>query len=325
MSEPRFDMHQFAGHRSFAVKATVHAEGEWDSTGISHADYQGMHNTGGVGSGKVGRNDWPAPPFAFDDKKLAEVLRHMAWRYAHGGRALPKGITLEELQRDASARCARYIEQCQRSHFTDYQKQIGEAHARAVAKAGGYMQMCAQVMWCAWRRGMNSVEVARETGISPCNVRQLLSKFNKLAQKLFPEDALPVYQRLIKARSGVKVKTGDPNGKRVMHVVAELILSGLTCEEVAQKLGCSIVNVENRCGEWEKATGLKLRGLNHTERQKARRAAWIGQGLCGVDGKDQIWAEHSKAECEKHVCHYKKLAAAYLEKKKAAVTAEQQI
>ncbi len=102
---------------------------------------------------------------------------------------------------------------------------------------------------------MESSYVSRETGISPCSVRQLLSQMHKVARKFFPEDVLPADARCVKAARAIVAKHGDPSGKRMMHVVAALIQAGKTKQEVADFLECSLQNVQIYASEWKKENG----------------------------------------------------------------------
>ncbi len=71
MSEPlSYDSFQFGGKRRQAVST---------ETCISYEDYRTIHNAWHAARRRV------VPPFAFNDKKLAEVIKRMAWRYVHGG------------------------------------------------------------------------------------------------------------------------------------------------------------------------------------------------------------------------------------------------
>jgi DNA-binding CsgD family transcriptional regulator len=377
MNEPHFDLYQFAGRVSKAITA---------ETGIAFSDYARM--------GTIKRKNFrkSVPAFALDNEKLAHVLKHLAWRYAHGGKlAMPPDITLEELKKMTDARAAGTLKQFQRPHLSEYQRHIGEEHFRIVTKAGGYLQMYANVAWLGWRRGMDSVSVARETGIAPHTVRQHLRMMNKMARRLFPEDALPFNahsQKMVRAR---KTKCGDPNPRRVANLFASLIQSGLTAKEVAQRMECSTGHVHSLCKQWEMKTGLqlkvrRLRAANRTYDpvkirelresgmpwnkvvaalgykslgntrdtylrhckalgiapmlrdfrakkpklvktmkalldRRAQRAAWIAQGLCGVDGKEEIWVGHSKYACKKHLEYYTAKELERQKYKRATVTA----
>src|SRR5216683_2310327 len=292
MSELAFDKHQFA-RCPFAVSAMPTRDG-WDSTGISHADYKGMHQFHRKGF------QLSVPPFALNGKKLAEVLKLVAWRYVHGGGQLPEGITLEELKRKATNKFAATIKQYQREHLPEYQKQLGEQHAAAVEKAGGYLQLYATLAWMSWRSGMNSVQVAKETGISPVNVRANLQRMRDIGRQLFPEDCPPKSSHAIKAGSASREIYQRNGGNKVMHLVAEKIKAGKSIKNVMDELACTERAVREHKKKWEATSGKKLSAASPRTLQ---RRAWIAQGLCGVDGKDPVKA--GRAECERHALYYR--------------------
>lgn len=198
--ELAFDSHQFAYRRIRAVTK---------DSGIAFSDYQTMHREKGL---KHIRRAVCIPPFALDNTKLQAVLKQLVWKYVHNSvkRLCPEGITLEELKRQANQRIATCAASS-RDHLSEYQKHLITEHLRAVAKAGGYLELHASISWKAWRQGMNSIEIARETGLSPWNVRQRLSSMNKIARQLFPEAALPYNEHAGKMARAVKAKRGDPN------------------------------------------------------------------------------------------------------------------
>lgn len=301
---PKYDQHQFYGRRFNAVS---------QETGIAFSDFGRMH-----GKYIKGGQSPSVPPFALDEKKLADVLKLIGWRYAHAGKNMPADVSLAELQRITTERFERYANSA-RPHMSDFQRNLIEEHANGVRRAGGYMQLFARIAWLSWRQGYNSVDVAKETGVSPVCVRKNLSKMNDFARKLFPEDALPVHEHKRKARMAAKRKPGDPNPKIAPYRVAAVLLAkaGRTANEAAKLLGTSLENVKTRKEDWEKLTGVKMKNLTPSERRKYLRAAWIKQGLCGVDGRDPV--EPGRPECTKHLAHYQKLYEAE-KAKKAGVT-----
>ena len=194
---------------------------------------------------------YKVPPFALDDAKLREVLKHKAWQYANGGAAVPADITLEELERITNKRFEEYVKSCQRPHLTPFQRQISESHAAGIRKAGGYMRLQVRVAWLAWRDGKNSVQIAQETGVAPWTVRVMLQRMNLIARTLFPEDALPFNEKKSKAGKMTNGKKGDPNPLKV-HPAIEMLKSGLTHKEAAARLGCSVENIDCVWGDWKR-------------------------------------------------------------------------
>ena len=245
MHELSFDQHQFAGRRARAVTK---------ETGIAFSDYGRMHT-----DRRSAQSFSRVPAFALDENKLAQVLKQVAWQYAHVSGPCPEEVSLEQLKIDADKRHKAYLAARRLAHLSDYQRNLIEAHARSIEKAGGYLQMYASVAWQAWRRRMSSVDIACETGMSPGAVRQLLSRMNKIGRNLFPELALPVSTRACRTVAANRCKRGDPIPSRfLIEEVVALLQAGKTQQEVATELGCSYGMVVERRQAWEKRNGVKI-------------------------------------------------------------------
>lgn len=300
MAETRFDLHQFAGKRGRAVTK---------ASGIAFSDYGFMHKETGPRKRYVG----VVPAFALDERKLAEVLKRLVWRYAHGGRnACPEEVSLEQLKREAEKHHERYMEMQKIAHLTDYQRNVVEAHGRAVKKAGGYLQMYAHVAWLAWRRGMTSTEISIETGVAPYAVRQYLFRMNVIARRLFPEDSIPLDKTRRREQKGMKHGDPNPNALPVpAEVVIKLLQIGLSPSKIAEQVKCPRSTVEHCRYKWERDTGSKLprsgpRKLSRDQKASAKRLLKIAQGTCGVHCCLNPVAP-GKPECIEHVEYYLRL------------------
>ncbi len=249
------------------------------------------------------------PAFALDEKKLAEVLKRLGWKYAHMSGAYPaEGVSLEELKRDADVHHKRCLETLKLAHLTDYQRNGIESHARAVGKAGGYLQLYAHVAWLAWRRGMTSTEISIETGVAPHTVRQCLFKMNRVARKLFPEDSIPLDEKRRRKQKGMK--RGDPNPILLpvpAEVVVKLLQIGLSPSKLAEQIKCPKCAVERCRYKWERDTGNRLprhrRKVTRDQKASAKRLLKIAQGICGVHSCPNP-VSPGKAECPTHVEYY---------------------
>jgi hypothetical protein len=180
--KPAFDQHQFDGKRARAVSA---------ETRIAHSDYQRMGNDyRGKGLRCKLRSEIPA--WSQDNKKIATVVKMKMWRYIHyQSWSMPPAITVEELNNAVLERSKKTTKMSEDENLSAYQRNVAASHARFVDGPGGYAGLLTKVIWLAYRMNMDSVNVAKETGLSPVHVRALLQRLNNIARFLFPEDTPP--------------------------------------------------------------------------------------------------------------------------------------
>ena len=162
-----FDSHQF-WKRGLAVTR---------ETGIAFTDYSRMHH-----EARSTRRKVPAPPFAANDKQLADVIAHRCWRYAHGGcRQMPK-LDKKQLKRMTTLQLKQIKDQRRGGEGSDqdYRHQVHVLNVQRI----GYVQMQAAVAYRSWRLNQPSTEVAASLGITPWNVRQMIWRLVLVARKL---------------------------------------------------------------------------------------------------------------------------------------------
>ena len=237
-NQPRFDLHQFAGRWAKAVSA---------ESGIAFSDYKTMHISGRERGGF--RDNTPA--WALDNKKIAAVILLKTWRYIHGCAKMPEGTTLQDLGAVVRKKVEQQLERVRSgSHISDYQKHIAEEHAKNCSGKGGFAGMHAKVLWMAYRLGMNSVEVAQETGFRPEVVRRTLQLSNKVARELFPDDTFPLNERLSKVARRPRKPIAKPY-KFDGPTVHEMRLDGKTWRSCADALNSKHCNlVKRHYGNW---------------------------------------------------------------------------
>jgi hypothetical protein len=108
------------------------------------------------------------PPFAADNRKLAQVLLTHAWKYVHPGTACPADCDYKSLKAAATKRA---IESTQTS-------------VAAIRSAGGYMELQAAIVYKNWRLGIEAKQIAKELGLTSPQVRQITRRIRATASRL---------------------------------------------------------------------------------------------------------------------------------------------
>jgi len=200
MTQTQFDSHQFETKRARPVNVTKTADG-WDSTGISFDDYARMQCP------RSNTRRYYVPDWAIDDLKVRSVIRERITRYCYAqGIVVPGDASagqLHELAMQARAKYGTRVDDILPERFEtveacDRQKHVKEQHFTVTSQGvPGYL---ARLIYCAYRMGLNSVEICEAMGMraTPIQVRQSLHRLNLCAHVLFSEkleDALKSFNR----------------------------------------------------------------------------------------------------------------------------------
>lgn len=232
---PQFDKHQF-----FRNARAISAETE-----ISYQDFGRM----GIEEHRAHLSGRETPAFMLDEKKIQRVLIQIGWQYVHGGLGNPpENTTLEELKKQIE----KHVETC----WSNRGIRSCKTHSENIKRNGGYLQMRAKVMWLAWRMNMNSVDIAKETGIDPRNVRTMLERVRVAARKVFPEDVPPINEK-----KAFRKKHFDDDA-----VVA--LVQSVGVRAAANKLGRRHETIRRQCKDWERKTGKPVKFFRKVRESK---------------------------------------------------------
>ncbi|MGA8429501.1 MAG: hypothetical protein WB729_06745 [Candidatus Sulfotelmatobacter sp.] len=123
-----------------------------------------------------------SPRWAISNEKVKQVVAHKICIVAG---VVERPISLEELRKvEEKYLLATRVQ----SRSVESQK-----HLETVQRFGGPLAFFTSLLYRRYRLAMNSVQLAREFGISPQNVRQQINRCSLIARALFPdpEDHLP--------------------------------------------------------------------------------------------------------------------------------------
>jgi lysozyme family protein len=158
-------------------------------TGISFNDFGRMQTQGTSFRLSV-------PSWALDDDKVRAVILGRLRKYCAsvgdhtaGSNHAPKDADLETVEALAQKARQAYGRRADWPSIKDnaYQKILVTHHLKATENGiAGYY---ARLIYCAYRLGLNSVQLSEETNraVSPVQARQSLSRLNDVAAELFPE------------------------------------------------------------------------------------------------------------------------------------------
>jgi hypothetical protein len=178
MSAPHFDLHQFGGRRSWPVKR-VHTVTTEQAT--SYDDFASMQTT-------ATNRRYFIPSWTLDDAKVREVAVARIRNYCTAQSVIvPENADMQQLNdhalkaRNSLASSARERDLC------EFQQSLVTGHLKATEQ--GLLGYIIRVIYCAYRLGMSSVEIAQELNhkASPLQIRQSLHRLNLIAYELYPE------------------------------------------------------------------------------------------------------------------------------------------
>lgn len=172
-----YDLHQFANRRQQPVEAYYGADHEWHSTGLSFDDYERAHV-------ETHKGNLPSvPPFALNPDQLRKVLIMRAFRYVHSGNTpVPENVDWKAIDQAATEKALRGY--TIRADASRIQHEMQERHKQAIRRAGSYLALQSSIAYSSWQLGRDSVAVATDLGIDPCNVRATLERIRMIARRL---------------------------------------------------------------------------------------------------------------------------------------------
>ena len=295
---PKYDKFQFAGRKTRAISATYAGHDEWDTTGISFADFGSMHVQRRE---KTQERRLPTPKWAVNNDELREVvLMHAETRLYirnHTGtfeERLAAIKAAEELYtQKESVNLTRQTNRYNELMLTGTADEASLDHVAVIVQnidsniqvmKRGIVQTSIAIVYHYYRNGFNSVQVAEELGIKPPHVRAWLFRLHEVANAMAAGGKIRTNRY---GELGCKALIWPPDKLRHLWVMRA---NGLTIEQCAAIFGkptCRIVRA------WRKNFG----PLNTpTENRRRRiRTVWHDERLAQL--RELILAGKNSVEC----------------------------
>jgi hypothetical protein len=235
-----FDRHQFKRTAKMVNK----------ENGISYGDANGMRIR--QASAKEGRD---VPPWAKSDAKMKLIVVRMLWSMVH---MTSLQFPQEEYDNNPLALAFRLEEQL-RKRCINFAVQRSKTQRNAIlgqkkSKHYGYARLLTRVFYRRYRLLKNSSEISGEMNgiVSPCGVRQLLTRANATARVVLDEaDNLPLGKRASEAaRARIawkreRIARGDTkkgSGLRKCNLptnveLFKMVQAGRTATDLAEEYG----------------------------------------------------------------------------------------